>query len=166
MKNQYKIFKSTDFYSNYNFVFEQYGEGTKSYREVVKEHKKQGQSQILLNSKLMIEMIEWTLSSNNTEKIILRDITVENDQEDVNDEEFSELLSQSNGEYHVAIKKLVKLLDWCVDSGSIDIKSIIVSTQDQDKSADIYFNGTFSGDIDIFGYFIEPFLMDQYQHVN
>lgn len=167
MKNQYKIFKSTDSDSNYNFVFEQYGgEGTKSYRDVVKKHKKQGQSQLLLNSKLMIEMIGWTLSQSNTEKIILKNVNLDNDQEDVNDEEFSDLLNQSNGNYDIAISKLMKLLDWCVDSGSIDIKSIMVSSFKQDKIADIFFNGTFSGDIEIFESFINPFLMDQYQNVN
>lgn len=156
MTNLYKIFKKLNKDESYTYSYEQLNNKPSGYQELIKEQKLQGSRQLLFNSELMIEIIRWTINFN--ESIHVTDVEVDHDDDQSMELEIYRLIQASINDYEKEVGNLIKILDWCVDSNSIDIKSVSIRNITNNDACKIYFDGTFSGTELLFVGFIKPFL--------
>lgn len=144
MEEYGKVFRKYSLNNSLNVHLEKYNPNDEMYHHVIARMKKEGFKQIIINSDMMIRILEKTLFSNNfILKINFTESTDESVIEDVKS------LVRNIRKNPVEFVKLKDLLKWVLDKNSIDISKIEVAVDM--KKIDVYSNGLIIGDrIDIF----------------
>lgn len=132
-----KLFKRNE-EQKAKFVLKSYDPDKDKYFEVINRAREGGYRQVIVNSKIMTNILFSTINSNG---VILKVNMSENTDRDINDN--IKVVIRKLREDRLLFVKLKEQLEWASESGSIDINSIEVYYNQ--NRYEIYSNGIVTG---------------------
>ncbi|MGG4548357.1 hypothetical protein ABER02_11245 [Rossellomorea marisflavi] len=139
-----KLFRKKEGQKN-TFILKPYHPDKEKYFELINKAREKSYKQVIVNSKIMTDILFRTLNSGG---VILKINMSENTDQFVTDN--IKVIIRKLRENNLLFVKLKEQLDWASESGSIDINSIEIYSNK--KRYEIYSNGIISGEniIDLF----------------